>query len=80
MSEWRLPLLLDELESARLDPGFEVVGRVLQRRARGSPSAVVGSGKLMELAAWTGGTASSRAGPAAKAGRTKSGTTKTNSW
>lgn len=36
--------------------GLTVVGVVSQRRPRLSPSTVVGEGKLLELAAWTGGT------------------------
>jgi GTP-binding protein HflX len=47
---------LDELDRLATTLGFEVVGRVTQRRARLAPSAVVGTGKLMELASWTGGT------------------------
>jgi len=35
--------------------GLKVVGRVTQRRASLSPAAVVGAGKLRELAAYTGG-------------------------
>lgn len=35
--------------------GYEVVGQVSQRRARPAPGTVVGEGKLVELAAWTGG-------------------------
>lgn len=56
MSDGDFRSSLDELERLAATLGFEVVGRVLQRRARLAPSAVVGSGKLMELAAWTGGT------------------------
>jgi GTP-binding protein HflX len=46
---------LDELERLATTLGFEVVGRVTQRRTRLAPAAVVGSGKLRELADWTGG-------------------------
>jgi GTP-binding protein HflX len=46
---------LDELERLATTLGFEVVGRVTQRRTRLAPAAVVGSGKLKELADWTGG-------------------------
>jgi GTP-binding protein HflX len=46
---------LDELERLATTLGFEVVGRVKQRRTRLAPAAVVGSGKLRELADWTGG-------------------------
>lgn len=47
---------LDELQRLATTLGFEVVGRVTQRRSRLAPAAVVGSGKLKELADWTGGT------------------------
>jgi GTPase len=36
--------------------GFDVVGRVTQRRSRLAPSAGLGAGKLKALAEWTGGT------------------------
>jgi GTP-binding protein HflX len=36
--------------------GFDVIGRVTQRRARLAPSAGLGAGKLKVLAEWTGGT------------------------
>jgi GTP-binding protein HflX len=36
--------------------GFDVVGRVTQRRTRLAPSAGLGAGKLKGLAEWTGGT------------------------
>ena len=52
-------------ELARLGKtlGLEVVGRVTQRRARLAPAAVVGEGKLRELADWTGGTGVVPIGP-----------------
>jgi GTP-binding protein HflX len=52
-------------ELARLGKtlGLEVVGRVTQRRARLAPGAVVGEGKLRELARWTGGTGVVPVGP-----------------
>ena len=53
MSEGDFRSSLDELERLATTLGFEVVGRVTQRRARLAPGAVVGSGKLMELASWT---------------------------
>ncbi len=56
MSDGDFRSSLDELERLATTLGFEVVGRVTQRRARLAPGAVVGSGKLRELAAWTGGT------------------------
>jgi GTP-binding protein HflX len=47
---------LDELARLGKTLGLEIVGRVTQRRARLAASAVVGEGKLRELAAFTGGT------------------------
>ena len=35
--------------------GFEVVGKVTQRRRSPSPATAIGEGKLQELALWTGG-------------------------
>jgi GTP-binding protein HflX len=43
--------------------GFEVVATVTQRRSRLAPGAVVGEGKLRELARWTGGTGEIPHGP-----------------
>jgi GTP-binding protein HflX len=52
-------------ELARLGKtlGLEIVGRVTQRRARLAPGAVVGAGKLRELARWTGGSGVVPVGP-----------------
>jgi len=52
-------------ELARLGKtlGLDVVGRVTQRRARLAPAAVVGEGKLRELAGWTDGTGVVPVGP-----------------
>jgi GTP-binding protein HflX len=52
-------------ELARLGKtlGLDVVGRVTQRRDRLAPAAVVGEGKLRELADWTGGTGVVPTGP-----------------
>jgi GTP-binding protein HflX len=52
-------------ELARLGKtlGLEIVGRVTQRRARLAPAAVVGEGKLRELAGLTGGTGVVPVGP-----------------
>ena len=47
---------LDELARLGKTLGLEIVGRVTQRRERLAASAVVGEGKLRELAAFTGGT------------------------
>ncbi len=43
--------------------GFEVVARVTQRRAKLASGGVVGSGKLHELARWTGGSGEIPVGP-----------------
>jgi GTP-binding protein HflX len=43
--------------------GLEVVGRVTQRRPRLAPGVVVGEGKLVELAGWTGGSGKVHVGP-----------------
>ncbi len=43
--------------------GYDVVGEVVQRRDRLAPGAVLGEGKLAELAAWTGGTGVVPQGP-----------------
>ena len=47
---------LDELERLVKTLGYRVVGRVTQARASLAPTAVLGEGKLAELAALTGGT------------------------
>ncbi len=47
---------LDELARLGKTLGLEIVGRVTQRRQRLAQGAVVGAGKLLELARWTGGT------------------------
>jgi GTP-binding protein HflX len=54
---------LDELARLGKTLGLEVVGRVTQRRARLAPAAVVGAGKLRELARRTGGTGVVPVGP-----------------
>ena len=46
---------LAELGRLATTLGLEIVGQVTQRRERVSPSTVLGGGKLLELAAWTGG-------------------------
>jgi GTP-binding protein HflX len=52
-------------ELARLGKtlGLDVVGRVTQKRARLATGAVVGDGKLKELAGWTGGSGVVPVGP-----------------
>src|SRR5262249_27719198 len=57
---------LDELARLAKTLGLQVVGRVTQRRARLDPGAVVGAGKLKELAEWTGGTGVVPVGPRKK--------------
>jgi GTP-binding protein HflX len=47
---------LDELERLVKTLGYRVVGRLTQARASLAPTAVLGEGKLAELAALTGGT------------------------
>src|SRR5262245_54081838 len=54
---------LEELARLAKTLGFDVVGRVTQKRAGLTPSAVVGSGKLRELARWTGGSGEIPIGP-----------------
>lgn len=59
----RLPHVTEEQHAADLAElgrlvktlGLRVVGEVTQTRERLSPSTVLGGGKLLELAAWTGG-------------------------
>jgi len=46
--------------------GLQVIGRVTQRRPRLAPGVVVGEGKLVELAAWTGGSGKVHVGPPKK--------------
>lgn len=47
---------LDELSRLVTTLGFEVIGRTSQRRSSTKGATVLGDGKLMELAKWTGGT------------------------
>ena len=60
---------LDELARLGKTLGMEVVGRVTQKRPRLDPGAVVGEGKLKELADWTGGSGRVHVGPPPKAER-----------
>lgn len=46
---------LEELERLASTLGLATIGRVTQRRSSLGKSAVIGEGKLKELAAWTGG-------------------------
>jgi GTP-binding protein HflX len=54
---------LAELSRLAKTLGFEVVGRVTQRRAQLVPGLAVGEGKLAELAGWTGGSGVVPVGP-----------------
>ena len=47
---------LMELRRLRKTLGFEVVGEVTQKRKGLGAATLIGEGKLVELAAWTGGT------------------------
>ncbi|MGZ3791142.1 MAG: GTPase HflX [Bdellovibrio sp.] len=47
---------LDELSRLVTTLGYKVVGRLSQRRSSTKGAAVLGDGKLQELAQWTGGT------------------------
>lgn len=46
---------LAELERLATTLGVQPIGRVIQRRGRLAPGVVLGEGKLVELARWTGG-------------------------
>jgi GTP-binding protein HflX len=60
---------LRELARLAKTLGLTVVGRVTQRRARLAPAAVLGAGKLRELARWTGGTGVVPVGPPGRRAR-----------
>jgi GTP-binding protein HflX len=66
MSETELSSSLDELARLAKTLGLDVVARVTQRRDRLAPAAVVGEGKLKELAALTGGSGVVPVGPPGK--------------
>ncbi len=51
--------------------GYDVVGEVTQRRDRMAPGAVLGEGKLLELAGWTGGSGVVPAGPRKSASKAR---------
>ncbi len=57
---------LAELERLGATLGLRVVGRVTQRRAALAAATVLGTGKLVALARWTGGTGVVPVGPAQK--------------
>jgi GTPase len=46
---------MEELHRLVQTLGFEVVGKLVQKRKSVSPATAIGEGKLKELAAWTGG-------------------------
>ncbi len=54
---------LEELARLGKTLGLTIVGRVTQRRAKLAPGVVVGEGKLVELARWTGGSGKVHVGP-----------------
>ena len=66
VTEAELSSSLDELARLAKTLGLDVVARVTQRRDRLAPSAVVGEGKLKELAALTGGSGVVPVGPPSK--------------
>jgi GTP-binding protein HflX len=66
VSEAELTSSLDELARLAKTLGLDVIGRVTQRRVRLAPGAVLGAGKLKELAAFTGGTGVVPVGPPGK--------------
>ena len=54
---------LEEISRLGKTLGLTIIGRVTQKRSRLAPGAVVGEGKLKELARWTGGPGSVYVGP-----------------
>jgi len=56
MTEQELESSLDELSRLVTTLGYNVVGRMSQRRETQKGASVLGDGKLHELAKWTGGT------------------------
>ncbi len=66
VTEPELSSSLDELARLCKTLGLEVVARVTQRRDRLAPAAVVGEGKLKELAGYTGGSGVVPVGPPSK--------------
>ncbi len=66
VTESELVSSLDELARLCKTLGLEVVARVTQRRDRLAPGAVVGEGKLKELAGYTGGSGIVPVGPPSK--------------
>src|SRR5437660_4912545 len=62
---------LKELKRLCETLGFEVVGKVTQKRKSLGATTLLGEGKLVELAAWTGGTGVVPKGPPGKKGETE---------
>src|SRR5438445_2787853 len=62
---------LKELKRLCETLGFEVVGEVTQKRKSLGAATLLGEGKLVELAAWTGGTGVAPKGPPGKKGETE---------
>ena len=56
VSDAELDSSVAELERLARTLGLDPVGRITQRRSRLAPGVVIGEGKLVELAGWTGGT------------------------
>ncbi|MDX9732108.1 MAG: GTPase HflX, partial [Bdellovibrionales bacterium] len=56
ISDAELQSSLDELSRLVTTLGYNVVGRLSQKRPSDRSAAVLGDGKLKELASWTGGT------------------------
>jgi len=55
VSDGELESSLDELERLARTLGLDPIARITQRRAKLAPGVVLGEGKLVELAGWTGG-------------------------
>src|SRR5512138_79531 len=56
ITDGELESSLAELERLARTLGLDPIARVTQRRGKLAPGVVLGSGKLVELAEWTGGT------------------------
>jgi GTP-binding protein HflX len=56
MTEFDVESSLDELLRLVTTLGYKVVGRMSQKRSTSKAQAVLGEGRLRELASWTGGT------------------------
>jgi GTP-binding protein HflX len=55
ISDGELESSLTELERLARTLGLDPIARITQRRAKLAPGVVLGAGKLVELAGWTGG-------------------------